>query len=62
MRDCLTKKRSSKVVSYFLRYVSKVESALILMILDCNNVDFLYNESVCGFVLRLCLQSFLKWR
>ena len=27
------------------------------MILDCNNEDFLYNESICGFVARLCLQN-----
>ena len=27
---------------------------------DCNNVDFSYNESICGFVPRLCLQMFLE--
>ena len=30
------------------------------MILDNNNVDFLYNELICGFVPRLCLQWFLE--
>ena len=24
------------------------------------NVDFLYKESICGFVPRLCLQRFLE--
>ena len=39
----------------------KVESAFkMLMILDKNNVDILYNESICGFVPRLCLQWFLE--
>ena len=32
----------------------------MLMILDCNDVDFLYNESICGFVPRLGLQRFLE--
>ena len=30
------------------------------MILDNNNVHFLYNESICGFVPRLCLQCVLE--
>ena len=31
------------------------------MILDCNDEDFLYNESICGFVARLCLQRCLVY-
>ena len=30
----------------------------MLMILDNNNVYFLYDESICGFVPRLCLHWF----
>ena len=32
----------------------------ILMILDCNVVDSLHNESICGFVPRLCLQTLFE--
>ena len=32
----------------------------ILMILDCNDADSLHNQSNCGFVSRLCLQTLFE--
>ena len=36
------------------------ERLLILMLLECNNVEFLYNEALSVALSRLCLQRLLE--
>ena len=44
MRDWLTKKKVFESCVVFLKVCVKSREGLILIILDCNNVEFLYNE------------------
>ena len=61
MSDWLTKKKLFQSCVVFLKVCMKSRECLnINDQLDNNNVDFLYNESICGFVPRLCLQWFLE--